>query len=266
MTVSSFFFCPKTLAGGVHSANFFLIMSGWSEYSYEPNFGTAGGGGGEGGGGGGGGFYEGSSSYGAGASLGEQPMFMTPASIGADVGGGADDDEFCNKPPLLEELGINVEHIAQKTLAVLNPFRATSPEVAGDSDLAGPLAFCLAFGSILLLAGKVHFNYIYGIGVLGCLCMYALLTVMSVAQEVRLGMVVSVLGYCILPIVLLSVASVVFSLQGALGTVATIATVCWCAASASKLFITAFTMDHQQLLVAYPCSLLYAVFALITVF
>ena len=29
-----------------------------------------------------------------------------------------------------------------------------------------------AFGSLLLLVGKVHFNYIYGIGVLGCLAMY----------------------------------------------------------------------------------------------
>jgi len=42
--------------------------------------------------------------------------------------------------------------------------------------------------------------------------------------------------------------------------------VIWCALSASKLFVTAFNMDKQQLLVAYPCSMLYAVFALITVF
>ena len=40
--------------------------------------------------------------------------------------------------------GINAEHILQKTLSVLNPFRATRPDVAGDSDLAGPLVFCLA--------------------------------------------------------------------------------------------------------------------------
>ena len=33
---------------------------------------------------------------------------------------------------------------------------------SGDSDLAGPLCFCLAFGSFLMLSGKLHFNYIYG--------------------------------------------------------------------------------------------------------
>ena len=65
----------------------------------------------------------------------------------------------------------------------------------------------------LLLVGKVHFNYIYGIGVLGCLAMYGLLTLMSMAP-VPVAVVVSVLGYCILPIVMLSAVSVVFSLQG----------------------------------------------------
>jgi hypothetical protein len=36
--------------------------------------------------------------------------------------------------------------------------------------------------------------------------------------------------------------------------------------SSSKLFVSAFEMEKQQLLVAYPCSMLYAIFALITIF
>jgi hypothetical protein len=40
----------------------------------------------------------------------------------------------------------------------------------------------------------------------------------------------------------------------------------WCSLSASKLFVTALSMDHQQPLVAYPCALLYGVFALLTIF
>jgi hypothetical protein len=42
--------------------------------------------------------------------------------------------------------------------------------------------------------------------------------------------------------------------------------VIWCALSASKLFVTAFDMEKQQMLVAYPCSMLYGIFALITIF
>jgi hypothetical protein len=55
------------------------------------------------------------------------PAYMTPAPGPYDSGdaGHFVDDEFANEPPLLEELGINPDHIVQKTLAVLNPFRAT---------------------------------------------------------------------------------------------------------------------------------------------
>jgi hypothetical protein len=126
---------------------------------------------------------------------------------------GAAPSDFDDEPPLLEELGINPEHIVQKTLSVLNPFRATEQSVLQDTDMAGPLVFCLAFGSFLLLSGKVHFSYIYGIGVLGCIAMYALLTLMTV-DGTTLGAVVSVLGYCLLPMVGLSGVNVLLSLQG----------------------------------------------------
>ena len=60
--------------------------------------------------------------------------------------------------------------------------RSTRSEVARDADLAGPLVFCLAFGWMLLLTGKIHFNYIYGIGAMGCVANYGLLTLMSTAS------------------------------------------------------------------------------------
>jgi hypothetical protein len=63
-----------------------------------------------------------------------------------------------------------------------------------------------------LQSGKVHFGYIYGIGVMGCLAIYCLLSLMAVSG-VTLGTVVSVLGYCLLPMVVLSGINVVFSLQ-----------------------------------------------------
>lgn len=42
--------------------------------------------------------------------------------------------------------------------------------------------------------------------------------------------------------------------------------VLWCSQSAAKLFVTALGMQRQQLLVAYPCALLYGLFALLAVF
>jgi hypothetical protein len=64
----------------------------------------------------------------------------------------------------------------------------------------------------VLQSGKVHFSHIYGIGVMGCLAIYALLSLMAVSG-VTLGTVVSVLGYCLLPMVALSGINVVLSLQ-----------------------------------------------------
>ena len=53
--------------------------------------------------------------------------------------------------------------------------------IAGDSDLAGPIVFAVAFGSFIMFSGKLYFNYIYGIGLLGCLAMYFLLNLMSLS-------------------------------------------------------------------------------------
>ena len=193
-------------------------------------------------------------------------MFVPEPAPGPEaykaVAGG---EQWGDEPPLLEELGINPDHILQKTLNVLNPMMTTEAAIAGDSDLAGPIVFALAFGSFIMFSGKLYFNYIYGIGLLGCLAMYALLNLMSVAG-VSFVCVVSVLGYCLLPMVALSGLGVVFSLAGLVGNLLAGAAICWCALSSSKLFVTALEMRQQQLLVAYPCFLLYGVFALITMF
>lgn len=134
-----------------------------------------------------------------------------------------------------------------------------------ETDLAGPMVFCLAFGATLLLAGKIQFGYVYGISAIGCLGMFCLLNLMSMTG-VSFGCVASVLGYCLLPMILLSSFAVVFSLQGMVGIVLTAGIIGWCSFSASKIFISALAMEGQQLLVAYPCALLYGVFALISVF
>ena len=57
-----------------------------------------------------------------------------------------------------------------------------------------------------------------------------------------------------------------FYCRGVVGIGLTALAILWCSLSASKLFVTTLTMDHQQPLVAYPCALLYGVFALLTIF
>lgn len=190
---------------------------------------------------------------------------MTPAAQFVPPPGAQVGENYEDEPPLMEELGINFDHITQKTMAVLNPLKLAEHSIMQDTDLAGPLVFCLAFGVSLLLSGKLSFGYIYGIGLVGCVAMYCLLNLMSMTG-VSAGVTISVLGYCLLPMVFLSFASVLLSLQGLVGIVLTCVAVAWCSISASKLFVSALAMDSQQPLVAYPCALVYGVFALITVF
>lgn len=176
-------------------------------------------------------------------------------------------DPYANEPPLLEELGINFDHITQKTLAVLNPFRKTDEQTINDSDLAGPLVFCFAFGCFLLISGKVHFGYIYGFSVCGCIAIYMLLNLMSQCNPISIAMTISILGYCLLPMVILSGLAIIISLKaGLIGNLVALFAVLWCSFSASKLFVLYLSLDNQQALVAYPCALLYGVFALLTIF
>uniref|UniRef100_A0A0K0CUP6 Protein YIPF n=1 Tax=Angiostrongylus cantonensis TaxID=6313 RepID=A0A0K0CUP6_ANGCA len=191
-------------------------------------------------------------------------MFMPPSVNDGTVTGGVEDYE--NEPPLLEELGINFSHIKEKTFAVLNPAGAASAEVIADQDLAGPLVFCLLFGFALLLHGKMTFGYIYGIGALGCLGIYALMNLMAADKTISFVCTASVLGYCLLPMSLLSLVTAVLSSKGVFGYSLSALAVVWCSSSSSKLFVITLSMQHQRLLVAYPCVLLYSVFALLALF
>jgi hypothetical protein len=60
------------------------------------------------------------------------------------------------------EIGINFQHIKDKSLTVLNPFHSFSAShqrdthLMDDADLAGPLLFCFALGVTLLLVSLSH--------------------------------------------------------------------------------------------------------------
>ncbi|KAF9166212.1 hypothetical protein DFQ27_008690 [Actinomortierella ambigua] len=167
--------------------------------------------------------------------------------------------------PLLEELGINFGHIKTKSFTVLNPLRPIDKHIMDDTDLAGPLLFCLLFGGFLLLSGKHHFGYIYGVAVVGCTVLYLILNLMS-PQGVDIPRTASVLGYCMLPLVMLSCVSTLVSLNDRQGYILSILAIVWCTYSSSGFFTTVLGMNNQRFLVAYPVGLFYGCFALMTVF
>lgn len=178
---------------------------------------------------------------------------------------GSGGSPFEDEPPLLEELGINFKDIWSKTLAVSIPFRPMPTLHEDDADLAGPLVFCMLLGTCLLMTGKVHFGYIYGFGVVGCLIMYVILNLMS-EEAISVDRTMSVLGYSLLPIVLLAVFNIFINLKAAVGMALALIVIMWCTVNATRLFEKALSMQEQRYLVAYPVTMLYACFALLTIF
>jgi len=183
------------------------------------------------------------------------------------------EEDYDNEPPLLEELGVNFPHIYSKSKAVLFPFgkHAKSLEsglIEDDADLAGPLAFALGLGGELLLAGKLHFGYVYGMGVSGCIAMTLLLNLLNPNGAVSVWTVVSILGYALLPVNLLAGVNAIVRVRGLgkFGVAASVLTIAWCTTASARLFERGCNMRAQRFLVAYPTALLYSAFVMITIF
>ncbi len=128
------------------------------------------------------------------------------------------DEDYDNEPPLLEELGINLQFVWLKFLIVMFPqkdlqtlnhlsklsfssfsklvMKGTGKEGYGsslggsmtsnptafphdfESDMTGPVLAFLILAIFMLLAGKVNFGYVYGFSVCGCSLLHGVLELM----------------------------------------------------------------------------------------
>lgn len=152
-----------------------------------------------------------------------------------------------------------------KTWTVLNPFRQIDQHIMDDSDLAGPILFILLFGTFLLLSGKVHFGYIYGVALIGTLTQYVILNLMAL-KSIDFTRTASVIGYCMLPLVVTSGLGVVISLDNAFGYLLSSFIIIWCTYSSSAMFVSYLQLSEMRVLVAYPLALFYGIFSVMTLF
>lgn len=151
----------------------------------------------------------------------------------ATTGGDITSEDYENEPPLLEELGVRFDHISSKTQAVLYLNKTVSEHILDDTDLAGPLCFCLLLGACLLLSGKVHFGYIYGFSMCGCAALQAVVSLMHPAG-LDFWRTCSVLGYCLLPVIFLAALGVILPLKGIIGLFLSILAIGWSTVAATR--------------------------------
>ncbi|KAH8497978.1 hypothetical protein H0E87_017041 [Populus deltoides] len=140
----------------------------------------------------------------------------TAGTIGGGTGplGGA--ANFDDEEPLLDELGIHPDQIWKKTKSILNPFRV-NPTFHKDSDLSGPIFLYLSFCLFQLLAGKIQFGVILGWIVVSSIFLYIVFNMLAGRHgNLDLHTCTSVIGYCLLPVVILSAVSLFVPQNGAI--------------------------------------------------
>lgn len=131
--------------------------------------------------------------------------------------------------------------------------------------MAGPLAFCLLLGLCLLMRGKMYLGYIFGYGISGSMGLFVLLHLMT-EHNLDAYQVISILGYCMLPIVVSAALAIVIDMHGLFGLFGGIAIVLWCTKSATSIFEDALDMQQQRYLIAYPVAMFYATFVMFSIF
>ena len=167
--------------------------------------------------------------------------------------------------PLLEELGINPQNIKNKIIGVIT-LKKIDKKFLEDSDMAGPLLIFLLFAFSLMLQYKINFGYIYGISLFGSILLFLLLNLMSVNNGILLYNTISVLGYCLIPIVILSFAAVFLDMKNIMGGILCLIAIVLSSLNASRFFEIGLEMYSQRWLIFYPVALFYTCFVLVTIY
>ncbi|CAD8076984.1 unnamed protein product [Paramecium sonneborni] len=193
------------------------------------------------------------------ASQEEKQLLFEPSKLQSN--------ETVEEISLLEDLDITSPLLIKSRIMSVLFFQKCDSEYLEDPDLSGPILIVVSLGLLPLLTGKVHFNYIYGIGLWGWLLLYFLMNFMIQQQEKQIEFykILSYLGYGLAPIVLLSFLRIFLQDSSFVYALAIVCAI-WSTASVSKTFDTILGLQHRRFLIAYPLFLFYCTFVIITIF
>lgn len=175
-----------------------------------------------------------------------------------------------DEPPLLEELGINTKQIWSKTSSILNPIRTNHKNhhnLHENADLSGPFILLMSFGLFQLLAGKLHFGIILGWLIISAGFLYFVFNMLAGSNgNLDLYKCVSLIGYCMLPIVIFSILALFVPQGGFVIFVLAGVFVMWSSRICSRLVGDVGRWDEHGGLVGYACFLIFSLFSLLVIF
>ncbi|XP_074556449.1 uncharacterized protein LOC141812303 [Curcuma longa] len=203
------------------------------------------------------------------------PQYFTPASSSfsapvypssSGVGSLSISGSFEDKPPLLEELGINTRQIWWKTLSIMNPFRV-NPNLHEDGDLVGPFLFPMAFGLFQFLAGKFHFGIILGWVIVASLFLYVVFNMVA-GRNRNLGLYrcLSLIEYSMQPMLIFYALPLLVPHGGVVIFAMAMVSVLWSTQVCTRLMVEiASCGDEHRGLIAYAYWLVYLPFSLLII-
>ncbi|XP_028325080.1 protein YIPF4 [Gouania willdenowi] len=171
-----------------------------------------------------------------------------------------DDDDSEERKPLLEELDIDLKDIYYKIRCVLMPMPSLgfNRQVVRDNpDFWGPLAVVLLFSMISIYGQFKVVSWIITIWIFGSLTIFLLARVLG--GEVSYGQVLGVIGYSLLPLIVISPLLLVIGGFQLVSTLIKLCGVFWAAYSAASLLVGDEFKTKKPLLI-YPIFLLYIYF------
>eukprot|EP01025_Chloroclados_australasicus_P064516 TRINITY_DN8631_c0_g1_i1.p3 TRINITY_DN8631_c0_g1~~TRINITY_DN8631_c0_g1_i1.p3 ORF type:complete len:244 (+),score=42.14 TRINITY_DN8631_c0_g1_i1:253-984(+) len=174
---------------------------------------------------------------------------------------------FEDEPPLLEELGIDIPEISKRIRAVL--FHRLSANNLEELDGAGAVLIVGVMAALHLLMGKLHFGVLLGWSVVGGAMVWLVVRQLAAADttEVKNLDIFScccVLGYCQIPLVVYSGLEILIHGMPVVKMSLMMACIVWSTELSSQLFVQrSYGLQDHRMLVAYPCLLVYAMFAML---
>ncbi|CAL8361909.1 unnamed protein product [Boreogadus saida] len=171
-----------------------------------------------------------------------------------------EEEESEDTKPLLEELDIDLKDIFYKVRCVLMPMPSLgfNRQVVRDNpDFWGPLAVVLLFSMISIYGQFRVVSWIITIWIFGSLTVFILARVLG--GEVSYGQVLGVIGYSLLPLIVISPLLLVIGSFDVFATVIKLFGVFWAAYSAASLLVGDEFKTKKPLLI-YPIFLLYIYF------
>ncbi|KAK9749943.1 hypothetical protein RND81_02G160700 [Saponaria officinalis] len=168
---------------------------------------------------------------------------------------------------LFSKLGYLPTLIWRKNRSLLNPFRPDPSLNSSDPDLSGPFLYYISFSLFQLLAEKVQFGIILGWIAISSVFLYSVLNFLAGRHgSLDLYRCVSVVGYCLMSVVLFSAAALFLPPIGSSVVVAAVFVV-WATRVCSRLLAKdSLGCSEHRVLIAFPCLLIYTLFSLLVMF